>query len=481
MPSSFDRPASVFPRDLLLLAGLTFLGLALRLWGLGHESIWYDEAISLRLAERSVFSLLSVGGADPGNPSGYFLLLKAWLAVWGPSIENARALSALAGGLSVPAVWLFGHICRLPRSVNLLAGLLVAVSPPLVYLGQEARVFALFVTVATLAVACVALIERRVITWAWAGFALLGAAMMHLHYYGAFVLVTLGLHLAWWALFHDRRVLVLLAASAVVVVLAFLPWLPVFRWQLAQGESRSAESWWQHLALVPLFDLAGRTLIWKEAGVKTVAAADLAIVLLIFVPLLAALRRVEPRPGLLLWWVIGLPLTAAVVSLVVPMVHSHYLSPMIPALLLLVAAAVEAGWRLGPRWSVAVPALALVLVTTASLGRLYALPHKDAWRELALRTSSEPAVPVYFYEDIGADPFAYYRPNQPVRRLATFCTDDPICMQEEPAGFWMVLYLNGAAHLAEEAAIVAHLSRRFLVVIDEKIGRLRLLRCLPRP
>jgi 4-amino-4-deoxy-L-arabinose transferase-like glycosyltransferase len=480
------NPTQPTTRDHLVVVFLTGLALALRLYCLGHESIWYDEAFSLRLAAKPVRTMCSVGGADPGNPAGYFLLLKGWLTLGGATIENARALSALSGALAVPAVWLLACACRLTRTAGLLGALLVAVSPPLVYLGQEARVFALFATAATLTMACVARIERDGRTWAWLGFAALGAALVHLHYYGAFVLATLGVHLAWCGWFHDRRILWRLAASAVVVVLCFVPWLEVFRWQFRQGAARSSESWWQHLALMPLFDVAGRTLIWKEYGVKDVAAADLAVAALVFVPAAYLLGRRRPLPGLLLTWVIGLPLTAALVSLKTPMIHSHYLSAIIPAVLLLLAAALDAGWREGRMALVAVPALTLAIVTVASLGRLYAVPHKDDWRGLAARTMQEnDGVPVYFYEDIGADPFAYYRPRQPAHQLTESFADweshgDRERMRGERDGFWMVLYLSDGSTRAEEDAITDWLRKEFVVETDERFGRLRLLRCRPR-
>jgi 4-amino-4-deoxy-L-arabinose transferase-like glycosyltransferase len=477
---------SATTRDYLVVLLLTGLALALRLFGLGHESIWYDEAFSLRLAAEPVPTMCSVGGADPGNPAGYFLLLKAWLALFGATIESARALSALSGALAVPAVWLLARACRLTPTAGWLGALLVAVSPPLVYLGQEARVFALFATVATLCVACVAVIERGNSTWAWVGFSLLGALLVHLHYYGAFVLATLGLRLVLGRGLPDRGVLWRLALSALVVVLAFVPWLEVFRWQLRQGASRSSESWWQHLALMPLFDVAGRTLIWKEYGVKGVAAADLAVTALIFVPAAYLLVRCRTGSGLLLAWVIGLPLTVALVSLKTPMIHSHYLSVIIPAVLLLLACALDAGWRQGHVRLVAVPALVLGIVTLASLGRLYAVPHKDDWRGLAARTANDEA-PVYFYEDIGADPFGYYRPRQAAHRLTEPFADgagwdrkgDRARMRAESDGFWLVLYLSDGSARAEEEAVTNWLRQEFTVESDERFGRLRLLRCRP--
>jgi 4-amino-4-deoxy-L-arabinose transferase-like glycosyltransferase len=490
-----SAPATAFARsgrrDLLILVGLTVLALALRLAGRGHESIWYDEAYSLELARAPVYDLLTgaEGACDPGNPAGYFILLRLWLLLLGGvTIENARALSAVAGALGVSAVWLLARACRLPRPAGLLAVLLVAVSPPLVYLGQEARVFALFATVATLAVACAAVIERKGTMWAWVGFAALGAAMVHLHYYAAFVLTALGLHLAVWAWFHDRRALWKLALCGLFVILAFAPWLEIFRWQLRQGAARSSETWWQHLVLMPLFDVGGRTLIWKEFGLGAVAAADLVIVGVVFVPLGWLLLHVRPFPGLLVSFAVGVPLCVALLALKTPIVHSHYLSCIIPTVLLLAACALESGWRQRRRWLVAAPAAALTVVTIVSLGRLYAEPHKDDWRGVAARVGRDgDNAPIYFYENVGADPFAYYDPNRPARLLSAFFdggagwdkSGDHQRMRGETDGFWLVLYLSDGARRAEEEPIVEWLRRDYVVDVDERIGRMRLLRSRP--
>jgi mannosyltransferase len=488
-------PADSRRRDLWIIAALTVLALVLRLWGLGHESVWCDEAVSLQLARAPIHDLLigAPDARDNGNPAGYFVLLRLWiLALGGASIENARALSAVAGALSVPAVWLLAW--RLPRPAGLLAALLVALSPPLIYLSQEARVFALFTTVATLTAACVAVIEDKERSkgnaWSWIGFAALGALMVHLHYYAAFVLAALGLHLAIWGWFHDRRALWKLGLSALVVVAAFLPWLGVFRWQLQQGATRSEGTWWEHLALLPLFDLGGRTLIWKEYGVAAVAAADLAVAAVVFVPLGWLLLRARPFPWLPFAFAAGVPGCAALVALKTPMIHSHYLSCIIPAVLLLLACALVAGWRSGRRRLIAAPALALILVTAASLGRLYAEPHKDDWRGLAARVDRDGGeAPVYFDEDIGADPFGYYDPARSAIRLtAVFGRDgdgweqsgDLGRMRAEPDGFWLVLYLPGRSPDRDGAPVVERLQREFAVASDETLGRMRLLRFRPQ-
>jgi mannosyltransferase len=469
------RPEPGGRTDLLVVLGATALALMLRLWGLGHESIWYDEAASLDMAGQSCADLVTGRHPDMGNPAGYFLLLRGWLLLWGSgSIEAARALSAVAGALAVPAVWLLACVSGVSRRAGRLACLLVAVSPPLVYLGQEARAFALFATVATLAVALVGVIRRTDRAAAWLGFAAAGAVLVHLHYYGFFVLVVLGLDLLAWAWRRGRWQVLKLALCAAAVALAFAPWLPTFRWQLAQGPSRSEATWRQQLAVLPLFSVAGRTLVWKEDGLVRVAALDIVVALAIFLPSGWLLVRHRAGPRGVVAFAAGVPLVAVLVSAALsPMIHVHYLSVVLPALLLLAACALDAGLRHRAGPLVWVPAVLLGVLIPASLTRLYVGRHKTDWRGAAEAVAGRaPDSPAYFYEDIGSAPFGYYLPGQPRRLLfEPFGRDGEgwrragylAQMRAEPGEFWFVLSASNEASRAEEDAIRAMLGRAFRV------------------
>lgn len=490
MKASKAPETSATRRDLALLLVLTLLALGLRLLGLGHESIWYDEAASLDMAGQSAYDLITGRKADPGNPAGYFLLLHGWLQWLGPTIENARALSAIAGALSVLAVWLLARACALSRGAALLGALLVAVSPPLIQLGQEARAFALFATVATLAAAAVARAEHGGGILSWAGFAVAGVVLVHLHYYGVFVLAALGLHLLVWGWWHDRGAILKLAGCALVVILAFLPWLPTFRWQLSQGAARSESTWWQHLALLPLYSTASRTLVWKEAGTRTVAAVDVAVAALLYLPVAVLFTRLRPRPWLLVIFVVGVPLLAALVSaLLAPMIHSHYLAVIFPALMLLLGATLEVGWKSGPKVLAYLPALVLAVVMPAALVRMYTLPHKTDWRGVAALTARDGGdLPVYFYEDIGAFPFSYYRPDQPRHGiLEPFGQDGwpktKTEMVRDHNGFWVVVYATSGTTQAEVSRIGAWLKKEFVVekeAVFPPLPNLYVWHCRPR-
>jgi mannosyltransferase len=116
------------------------IAFAVRFHQLGAQSLWNDEGNSLRLAQHSPTDLIDAAGRDI-HPPGYYLLLKAWIALAGTSEFGLRALSAFEGVLTVGVTLALGR--RLfGRGAGILAGLLVALSPFAVYYSQEARMYA---------------------------------------------------------------------------------------------------------------------------------------------------------------------------------------------------------------------------------------------------------------------------------------------------------------------------------------------------
>ncbi len=139
------------------------IAFALRFHDLGTQSLWNDEGNSLRLAQRGVGDLIDAAGRDI-HPPGYYLLLKAWIALAGDREFGLRALSAFEGVLAVAVTLALGR--RLfGRGAGWIAGLLVACSPLAVYYSQETRMYAqlqlLSVSGMALLVAWLRAIQRR--------------------------------------------------------------------------------------------------------------------------------------------------------------------------------------------------------------------------------------------------------------------------------------------------------------------------------
>jgi len=117
------------------------LAAALVLYELGTRSLWLDEAASVSIASQHGSALWHAIARDGGNMLGYYLLLHVLIGAFGHGAAVIRLPSALA---TVGTVGLVSLIARrmLDRRAALAAGLLCAVSLPLVFWGQDARGYA---------------------------------------------------------------------------------------------------------------------------------------------------------------------------------------------------------------------------------------------------------------------------------------------------------------------------------------------------
>ena len=134
------------------VAALVLLALALRVFWLDHQSLWFDEGWSWYVATRPWGALWDILRQVDSHPPLYYASLKIWLALAGQSDFSLRFLSVMAGTLAVPVVYVLGRRL-LPRdSMALAAALCLAVSPPHIVYSQEVRMYAWAVTLTGLSV-----------------------------------------------------------------------------------------------------------------------------------------------------------------------------------------------------------------------------------------------------------------------------------------------------------------------------------------
>jgi len=113
----------------------------LRLYGIGAEPLWLDEAYSWWNARQTFDDLWSlVPQCDP-HPPLYAAILKAWIAVAGESAAAMRALGALLGVVTTAVVLLAGR--EISARAGWIAGLLAAVAPFQIEFAHEARPYVL--------------------------------------------------------------------------------------------------------------------------------------------------------------------------------------------------------------------------------------------------------------------------------------------------------------------------------------------------
>ncbi|MFI5365825.1 MAG: glycosyltransferase family 39 protein [Candidatus Binatia bacterium] len=130
------------------------LALGLRLYGLGHQSLWIDEVASLRVATQPMHDIIFNyrPGMHPDRGAEQAPLALAVMHLFlSPSVSeaSARLPSALLGALTVALLYFFAR--RLfGAPVALLAALFLALSPLHVWYSQEARWYAQWILLALL-------------------------------------------------------------------------------------------------------------------------------------------------------------------------------------------------------------------------------------------------------------------------------------------------------------------------------------------
>ena len=147
--------------DWITLGTAMVLAAALCLYNLGGRSIWIDEAVSLRIARTPGWAVLM---SDGGNMAVYYALLRAWSRL-GDGLEVIRLPSALFSAVGVGLIYLLAR--RLfDRRIATTAALLSGVNSSLVYYGQEARSYAMVLTLTVAGwLALSHGLERRTMRW----------------------------------------------------------------------------------------------------------------------------------------------------------------------------------------------------------------------------------------------------------------------------------------------------------------------------
>ena len=227
-----------------------------RFWRLDYHSIWFDEAVSLSWAAADPAYTWRVTSqlVEEKHPPVYYVALHFWQQLGGliglaHNDIYLRALGSFLGVITVVALMATAH--RLSgRATSLLAGLLVALSPVLVWYSQEIRMFQPAVTLIVaggyfLLRACDEERRRRRVGW-WLAMILALEGALYSYLFSAFILPAAGMTLLALAVFGTGKTVrvgrFLEGALALSVVgLLFLP-LAMNAWGVNASESAPGQA-----------------------------------------------------------------------------------------------------------------------------------------------------------------------------------------------------------------------------------------------
>jgi mannosyltransferase len=182
------------------IVALTVLAAVLRLYRLGHQGFWFDEANTALLVHLSPGKMLGLVPQTESTPPLYYCVAWVWARIFGYGETALRSLSALAGVLTVPVAYAAGRKLISVRA-GLIAAALTACNPLLVWYSQEARSYALLVLLSAASLLAFAYLLERPTRWTAAAWVLCSALALATHYYAVLVLVPE----AMWLLATRRR------------------------------------------------------------------------------------------------------------------------------------------------------------------------------------------------------------------------------------------------------------------------------------
>ena len=155
-------------RDVLAVAALAAGGLALRL--LATRGIWLDEATSISQAQMPLGDMLHTLRSTDVHPPLHHVVLWVTVRALGTGELAVRVPSLIAATALVPVLYAVGKDIY-DRRAGLAAAALGAVAPFAIWYAQEARMYALFMVFALLALWAQVRILRGGGTLAWVGYA----------------------------------------------------------------------------------------------------------------------------------------------------------------------------------------------------------------------------------------------------------------------------------------------------------------------
>lgn len=259
---------------LAALLVIVLLGMGLRLHGLHADSLWVDEIRTVTTAQLDLPSILQFQAQFSTHPPLLYVVTKVVILLAGTSEFVARMPAVLLGALSVLLTYKLGAMLW-SRNTGLIAAFLLAVNPYHIRYSQEARHYSLVVFLLLLSVILLIRALRTGKAMMWIAFALSTCLGIYAHYYAFLALPSLVLYAGYVILDNWRshrkhsgnaatgetkragahlqcrsedgqalsrpsrslpptalRQVLGLVTSLTLIVLCYLPWLPVMKQQI---------------------------------------------------------------------------------------------------------------------------------------------------------------------------------------------------------------------------------------------------------
>lgn len=476
------------------IAGIMLVATCLYLYEAGAESIWLDEAFSIRDAQN-----LEWEGNLTVRPL-YYLMLHLWMQ-FGTGEAWLRGLSAVFGVGSVLLTYCLGRQLLGVRT-GLLAALLMALSPLLINYAQEVRMYTLgvFLSLAGTLVLSHVLEQpsHSGICW-WVTLRLLMILTAPLN---VLLLIPdlLLLVIRFWRQWQVLR------TAGIGLLLGGAAWLP-FALSLAQATPDFMRGWVVQVPPPSLLD--GITLPLKKFTASGMQVTSLSrfmpfhkIYLGMLVCLIAIALLSRRRFSKLLWCAAW-----GLLPIVIVFVVSHFSSSLwldryilftAPYVLMLLAAGFLRVWQ-QQRVIAGVVALIYAISVSSALVHYYRVQDRDDWRgvAMAITVQAQPGDAIVLVRDFLQYPLAYYyQGSAPVYSLEPLfkSAGSPFLVQfgeaaiqdallrlpQTQSSFWLIYRYSPTLNPNAKRIMLSALNKEFDIQQRQSFENIDLFRIRPR-
>ncbi len=303
-----------FYKILLILVLISFL---IRLYNLGLESLWGDEAISLYHSQKSLIGNLKWIAGDTNLPF-YNIILWFWVRIFGFSEFAIRSLSIIFGSLSIFAIGVLAKKL-FSKKVGIISAILLTFSSTHIYYSQEARAYSLFVL---LTIGSFYYFSQYLKNKDTKKYIFINILLLYTHVFAVFIFIVQNI---WYLIYYKKHKEWFKTQGKIILFL--LPWIPFVIGQAAIIH----KGFWIPAPLI-------RDLFLTFAQLSGGIISAIIVYSLI---ILNIKKNTKEKNLLYLWFLFPIIVTFVYSKIFMPLFVYRYFLFVLPALILLIALAIQ--------------------------------------------------------------------------------------------------------------------------------------------
>lgn len=394
-------------QTLIILSLVLLLSFILRVYRLEIESIVYDEAFTISVANENIFKLIERVAADD-NPPLHYIMLHFWIKMFGYGEYSVRFISVISGVLSVYVLYRVGRLI-FNEEIGIISAFILSISLFNIRYSQEARFYSLLTLVVLISnYYFIKILNER--NWKHvAGYIISTIAICYTHVFGLFYIIFQNVY---YLLIFRKNIKFWIKIQCAILLL-FLPWLFILinqtNYIINHGGATAGHG---SIAHIPQPSL---TIIINTFKLFASNYTSLYLfIILVIIGMVAykykILSDVNDKIFLLLWLFVPIVLSVVISLIVLPIYAPKYVIASIPALILLVSKGI---FNFRKNIIVLTILVILILSTFPSLERYYSIYEKDQWRNVVdhIEQNGGNNDFILLYKSSSKEPFEYYYKN----------------------------------------------------------------------